>query len=84
MFLWSRGGLKDGPGNGAEINVEGGLVETSGFSPSQHPRSIGDVDTEREGLPDTAGIPRATEEAVRLRERKEGGVERGKQLGEET
>lgn len=30
----SRGGLKDGPGNGAEINVERGLVETSGFSES--------------------------------------------------
>lgn len=84
MFLWSRGGLKDGPGNGAKINVEGALVETSGFSPSQHPRSTGDVDTEREGLPDTAGIPRATEEAVGLQEREEGGVEKGRLLWEET
>lgn len=43
-------------------------------SPPQHPRSTGDVDTEREGLPDTAGILRATEEAVGLQEKKEGGV----------
>lgn len=32
----TRGGLKEGPGNGAEINVKGGLVESSGFSESTH------------------------------------------------
>lgn len=31
-----------------------------------------------------AGILRATEEAVGLQEKKEGGVERGRQLWEET
>lgn len=41
MFLWSRGGLKDGPGGGAEMTGEGRPVGTSGFSPSQHPGSIG-------------------------------------------
>lgn len=33
MFSWSRGGLKDGAGNGAEINVEGALVETKWLLP---------------------------------------------------
>ena len=72
------------PGDGAEMTVEGGLVGTSGFSLSQRPRSIGDVDAEREGWPATAGMLRATEESVGLQEKGEGGVERGKQLWEET
>lgn len=68
-------------GNGAEINAEGGLVETSGFSPSQHPWGIGDADTEREGLPDTAGVPRATEEAVGLQRRRKEGWKEGDDSG---
>lgn len=64
-------------GDGAEINVEDGLVETRGFSPSQHPGSTGDVDTGREGLPDTAGILRATEAAVGLQEKEAGGAKEG-------
>lgn len=64
--------MRDGPGGGAKIRVEGGLAETGGFSPSRHPGSI-DVDTGREGLPDTAGILRATEEAVGLQEKERRG-----------
>ena len=77
-----QGGLRGGPGGGAKISVEGGLAETSGFSPSRHPGSV-DVDTGREGLPDTAGILRATDWRQLDSRRKKGGVERGGQLWEE-
>lgn len=45
--------------------VDGGLVKASSFSPSQRSRSLR-VDPRQEGLPDTAGVLKATEEAVRL------------------
>lgn len=45
--------------------VDGGLVKASGFSPSQRSRSLR-VDPGQEGLPDMAGVLKATEEAVRL------------------
>lgn len=64
--------MEDGPGGGPR-HMERGLVEARGFSPSQHPGDTGDVDTEREGWPDGAGIRRATEEEWdSRRERKEG------------